>query len=100
MARSLAMAKLLSAVVIDNVPLAITKRAYAVVASQGVLSNVPRGGDSGRMKMGKAAQEEMGRSAECSWVPDPITGYYRPANRRDEIDVAELRAMFLKNAKH
>ncbi|GAB4841118.1 hypothetical protein Ancab_021861 [Ancistrocladus abbreviatus] len=100
MARSLAMAKLLSAVVIDNVPLAITKRAYAAAASsQGVLSNVPRGG-SGRMTMGKAAQEKMGRSADSSWVPDPITGYYRPANRRDEIDVAELRAMFLKNAKH
>ncbi|GAB4841117.1 hypothetical protein Ancab_021860 [Ancistrocladus abbreviatus] len=100
MARSLAMAKLLSGVVIDNVPLAITKRAYAAAASQGVLSNVPGGGGSGRMTMGKAAQEEMGRSADSSWVPDPITGYYRPANRRDEVDVAELRAMFLKNAKH
>ncbi|WP_215650847.1 hypothetical protein [Dorea formicigenerans] len=47
--------------------------------------------------MGKSGAEEMGRSAENSWVPDPVTGYYRPANRAAEIDVAELREMLLKN---
>ncbi|GAB4829919.1 hypothetical protein Ancab_019565 [Ancistrocladus abbreviatus] len=92
MARLLANAKLLSSLVVDNISPALNRRGYAA-ASQGVVSNVARGG-SGRM--GKAAQEEMDRSAENSWVPDPITGYYRPANRADEIDVAELREMFLK----
>ncbi|MCL7050089.1 hypothetical protein MKW94_013983 [Papaver nudicaule] len=34
-----------------------------------------------------------------SWVPDPVTGYYRPENHADEIDVAELREMLLKQQK-
>lgn len=39
--------------------------------------------------------EEKGRGAEkVSWVPDPVTGYYKPENT-NEIDVADLRAMVL-----
>lgn len=30
-----------------------------------------------------------------SWVPDPVTGYYRPANRAADVDVAELRRILL-----
>ncbi|KAF3340751.1 Late embryogenesis abundant protein [Carex littledalei] len=26
-----------------------------------------------------------------SWIPDPITGYYRPVNYVDNVDAAELR---------
>ncbi|GAB4841120.1 hypothetical protein Ancab_021863 [Ancistrocladus abbreviatus] len=98
MARSFATAKLLSALVVDNISLAFTRRGYAALAaaSQGVVSNLGRGA-SGRI--GKAAQDEMRPSAENSWVPDPITGYYRPGNGADEIDVAELREMLLKK-KH
>ncbi|CAM8973363.1 unnamed protein product [Rhodiola kirilowii] len=33
------------------------------------------------------------------WIPDPKTGYYRPENAADEIDLAELRAMLLKPIK-
>lgn len=32
-----------------------------------------------------------------SWIPDPVTGYYRPENHAKEIDAAELRMMLLKN---
>ncbi|PON48457.1 Late embryogenesis abundant protein [Trema orientale] len=39
---------------------------------------------------------EDGASENVAWVPDPITGYYRPENGAQEIDVAELRAMLLK----
>lgn len=35
-------------------------------------------------------------AASSSWVPDPVTGFYRPANRAAETDPAELRAMLLK----
>ena len=66
------------------------RRGYAA-ASEGV-AGMGRG--SGRM--GKAAQEEMAQAAENSWIPDPVTGYYRPANRANEIDVAELREILLK----
>ena len=48
--------------------------------------------------MSKKAAEEVARPTErVSWVPDPKTGYYRPENRPEEIDVAELRAVLLKN---
>jgi Late embryogenesis abundant protein len=30
------------------------------------------------------------------WVPDPVTGYYRPANGAVELDAAEFRAMLLR----
>ncbi|KAI0524585.1 hypothetical protein KFK09_003962 [Dendrobium nobile] len=26
-----------------------------------------------------------------AWMPDPVTGYYGPANRQKEIDAAEMR---------
>lgn len=44
----------------------------------------------------KAGEEKVGSAHEVSWVPDPKTGYYRPDNRAEEIDVAELRAALLK----
>lgn len=90
MARSLSNAKVFVSLVAENFSVALNRRGFAA-ASSGV-AGIGRG--SGRM--GKAAQEEVGRSAENSWVPDPVTGYYRPANRADEIDVAELREIFLK----
>lgn len=37
--------------------------------------------------------------AAASWVPDPVTGYYRPANENGGIDPAELREMLLKPSK-
>ncbi|XP_021722344.1 late embryogenesis abundant protein Lea5-like [Chenopodium quinoa] len=87
MARSLFNAKVFLSLVADNVSIASQRRGYAA-AAQGV-SGV---GGSGK----KPSKEEIGRSAENSWVPDPVTGYYRPANRAAEIDVAELREIFLK----
>jgi hypothetical protein len=29
---------------------------------------------------------------KTAWVPDPVTGYYRPAGGPKEVDAAELRA--------
>ena len=45
---------------------------------------------------GKAAGEakEAAAAAEMSWVPDPVTGHYRPANWAD-VDAADLRAEHL-----
>ncbi|OAY69230.1 Late embryogenesis abundant protein Lea5 [Ananas comosus] len=34
-------------------------------------------------------------AAEAAWVPDPVTGYYRPGNRAVAVDAAEMREMFL-----
>ncbi len=95
MARSFSNAKLFSAFVFDGISSALYRRGYAA-ASQGGASNVARGtgGRSGAM-MKKG--EEIVRSNEVSWVPDPVTGVYRPENGANEIDVAELRASLLKN---
>ncbi|CAO2839745.1 unnamed protein product [Amaranthus hypochondriacus] len=90
MARSLSNAYVFFSVLADTLAMASQRRGFAA-ASQGV-AGLTRG--SG--KIVKSTQEEIGRSAENSWIPDPVTGYYRPANRAAEIDVAELREMLLK----
>ena len=97
MSRSFSNAKLFSAVVVDGISNAIYRRGYAA-ASQGVVSNVARGtgARSGAM-MKKSGEEMVGSTEKVSWVPDPVTGYYRPENGVNEIDVADLRASLLKN---
>lgn len=34
-------------------------------------------------------------SPSTSWVPDPVTGYYRPGNHAAEVDPAEMRQRLL-----
>ncbi|OAY80696.1 Late embryogenesis abundant protein Lea5 [Ananas comosus] len=45
----------------------------------------------------RAAEDKAAESAaaEAAWVPDPVTGYYRPGNRAVAVDAAEMREMFL-----
>ncbi|KAF7120902.1 hypothetical protein RHSIM_Rhsim13G0009300 [Rhododendron simsii] len=93
MARSLSNAKLISSFVVDRISASVVRRGYAA-ASQGVLSGSVSGAGSGGV-MGKKVGE--GSTKTSSWVPDPVTGYYRPENHADEIDVAELREMLLNN---
>ena len=98
MARSFSNAKVLSAVVFDGISNAIYRRGYAA-ASQGVVSSVARGGGAAARSgtVVKKTGEEMAASGKkVSWVPDPVTGCYRPENTANEIDVAELRATLLK----
>nr|UOI39568.1 LEA_3 domain-containing protein [Betula platyphylla]UVJ47649.1 LEA-3 domain-containing protein [Betula platyphylla] len=97
MARSLSNAKLLSALVADGFSTAINRRGYAA-ASQGMVASLARGSSGSRM-VKKSGEEAVGSTEKVAWVPDPVTGYYRPENRVDEIDVAELRAVLLNN-KH
>ena len=48
--------------------------------------------------MKKLGEETRGRASETSpWVPDPVTGYYRPENEAKQIAVAELRQTLLKH---
>ncbi|KAF8387879.1 hypothetical protein HHK36_026541 [Tetracentron sinense] len=91
MAGSFSKVKLLSDLVANGVSLAISRRGYASAASNGALSSVVRGG--GRSGMVKKGEEKA--SETSSWVPDPVTGYYRPENRAAEIDVVDLREMLL-----
>lgn len=88
MARSLLNANLAAAIA-DGVSLSISmaRRGFSSAAQ-------------GRSRVAKAEEKVkmvmMKESADAnSWVPDPVTGYYRPANRTADVDVAELREMLL-----
>lgn len=59
------------------------------------MSSSGRGGPKRSVVMLKKGGEESSKTT--SWVPDPVTGYYRPENHAKEIDAAELRRMLLKN---
>ncbi|KAE8816820.1 hypothetical protein D1007_05564 [Hordeum vulgare] len=67
-----------------------TTRGYAAAASSGAMR---RG--AAATADGKAAREAEKAAADSSWVPDPVTGHYRPANRSSGADPADLRAAHL-----
>ncbi|KAL5060585.1 hypothetical protein RYX36_032189 [Vicia faba] len=99
MARSFANAKVLSVIILDGFSNTLARRSYSAatesVTSGGVVSI---GNKMGSTKLG----EEKGSCTnyKVSWVPDPVTGYYKPENIKD-IDVADLRAKLLrKNLKN
>ncbi|XWS31744.1 hypothetical protein CRYUN_Cryun23aG0102100 [Craigia yunnanensis] len=96
MARSFSNAKLFSTFVVDGISNAISRRGYAA-SSQGVVSSGVRGAAARNVAVVKKTGEGMaGTQEKVSWIPDPVTGFYRPENCANEIDVAELRAMLLK----
>lgn len=56
------------------------------------------GAEEGSMMRGSKSMEGGAKTETVwttSWVPDPVTGYYRPANRVGEMDPAELRQMLI-----
>ncbi|CAH9112603.1 unnamed protein product [Cuscuta europaea] len=91
MARSISNAKLVSAFISErvSVPLSRTYAAAAQATAGGV--NVARS-----KVMLKRGTEESGKNA-TAWIPDPVTGYYRPESHVTEVDAVELRQVVLKN---
>ncbi|XP_076937048.1 protein SENESCENCE-ASSOCIATED GENE 21, mitochondrial-like [Bidens hawaiensis] len=84
----MASAKLISiSFIVDQLSFVATRRGYAT-ATQGIVSR------GSVVAMMKKASEESKKSTP--WVPDPVTGYYRPEGQTNEIDAAELREMLLK----
>ncbi|OWM71217.1 late embryogenesis abundant protein Lea5-like [Punica granatum] len=104
MARSVSTATLLAVSVADSLSAAVFRRGYAV-AAHGTASSAgfARGGSSagimGPIEGRAAAAMRENSGAASTWAPDPVTGYYRPANSAAEIDAAELRAMLLNQKK-
>nr|UQM94826.1 precursor late embryogenesis abundant proteins containing PF03242 domain [Agave tequilana] len=47
------------------------------------------------MKGNEESGANVGTVWTSSWVPDPVTGYYKPANRVGEMDPAVLRQILL-----
>ncbi|KAI3773159.1 hypothetical protein L6452_04362 [Arctium lappa] len=48
---------------------------------------------SGVAMMKKEGEESM---ESIPWVPDPVTGYYKPEGHGNHIDPAELRELIFK----
>ncbi|WOL17704.1 sugar carrier protein C-like [Canna indica] len=44
-----------------------------------------------------SASSSSSSASSNSWVPDPVTGYYRPGNLRVQMDAAELRKTLLSH---
>lgn len=43
----------------------------------------------------KVAAVVLAEKEEPSWVPDSVTGYYRPEDKGEEIDAADMRKNLL-----
>uniref|UniRef100_A0A0D9V082 Uncharacterized protein n=1 Tax=Leersia perrieri TaxID=77586 RepID=A0A0D9V082_9ORYZ len=72
------------------------RRGYSVAAA------IAKGGAGRRAEEKVAAAAAAKRTMvkttaeeKTAWVPDPVTGYYRPAGGAKEMDAAELRAKLL-----
>ncbi|KAI3732473.1 hypothetical protein L1987_63678 [Smallanthus sonchifolius] len=83
MTRSISNAKLLSSFVIDQISFA-SRRGYAVISTGNV---------SGAAMMKKGSEDSK---VSNPWVPDPVTGYYKPEDQTKQVDAADLRDLFLK----
>nr|P32292.1 RecName: Full=Indole-3-acetic acid-induced protein ARG2 [Vigna radiata var. radiata]BAA03307.1 hypothetical protein [Vigna radiata var. radiata] len=93
MARSFTNVKVLSALVADGFSNTTTRHGFAAAAA--ATQSATRGGASiGGNMVPKSGEEKVRGGEKVSWVPDPVTGYYRPENT-NEIDVADMRATVL-----
>ncbi|ONK63338.1 uncharacterized protein A4U43_C07F14020 [Asparagus officinalis] len=71
----------------------LSRRGYA---SASVAAAASKSAGEERMVATMRGKKESSETVwTSSWVPDPVTGYYRPANRVGEMDPAELRQMLL-----
>ncbi|KAF8724395.1 hypothetical protein HU200_021431 [Digitaria exilis] len=77
--------------------LAQSRRAYSVAAA--MAEGAGRRADEKKVVAAAAAKRVNTKAQEkTAWVPDPVTGYYRPAGGAKEVDAAELRAKLLTRA--
>ncbi|KAL2345426.1 hypothetical protein Fmac_006711 [Flemingia macrophylla] len=85
------MAKILSSHLLHRFSNAITRRGYAVASQSATKGGV---GSMNKKMAPNSGEDKSASTYNVSWLPDPVTGYYKPDNI-NEIDVAELRAMLL-----
>ncbi|KAK2418734.1 indole-3-acetic acid-induced protein ARG2 [Trifolium repens] len=92
MARSFANAKVFSAIVLQEFSNTLTRRGFVAATESATRGGVVSIGN----KMGpKKTGDDVVSTYKVSWVPDPVTGYYKPENIKD-VDAAELRAKLLQ----
>ncbi|KAL6626264.1 hypothetical protein ACP70R_029990 [Stipagrostis hirtigluma subsp. patula] len=78
------------------------RRGYSVAAAmaKGAGRRADEKMAAAKRVMGKKDVNTAAAAGEekTAWVPDPVTGYYRPAGGAKELDAAELRAKMLTQA--
>ncbi|KAB2069990.1 hypothetical protein ERO13_A08G117900v2 [Gossypium hirsutum] len=96
MARCFSNVRVFSTFVVDGISNAISRRGYAAT-SQGVASNGVKEAARNAAELKKTGEDMATATKDkANWVPDPVTGFYRPENTVNEICPAELRATLLK----
>lgn len=75
--------------------LASTRRSFSAASKQALADEKAAVAAVLKKKMKTKPVDGLVDSPSSSWVPDPVTGYYRPGNRAAEIDPAELRQRLL-----
>lgn len=63
----------------------LNRRGYSQSATRGGVASIAP----------KSGEDKGVSSYKVSWVPDAVTGYYKPENIK-EVDVADLRATLLR----
>ncbi|EPS70797.1 hypothetical protein M569_03965, partial [Genlisea aurea] len=91
MARSFSGVKAISAFVEGEIS-TLSRRGFAAASRSIASSVVNRGAQN--MMLKKSASDDNEKTA---WVPDPVTGFYRPENDGKDMDPAELRAILINN---
>ncbi|KAJ3691811.1 hypothetical protein LUZ61_020975 [Rhynchospora tenuis] len=96
MARALSTFSPFKSLLSDGISVFICRRGFAAAAE--AVRRSPKADDKAaavaQLLAGK--RRVAGAADPDPWVPDPVTGYYRPSNRVVEVDAAELRAMLLR----
>ncbi|KAI3805911.1 hypothetical protein L1987_21799 [Smallanthus sonchifolius] len=82
----MASAKRISSFIVDQLSV-VARRGFAT----GSVSGSVRGSEVAVMK--KAGEESK---KSTTWIPDPVTGYYKPEGQIKQVDAAELRELPLK----
>ncbi|KAF8762240.1 hypothetical protein HU200_009793 [Digitaria exilis] len=72
-------------------------RGYAASAASGAMRRAAAAAEGAASGEAKEAGRRSA-AAEISWVPDPVTGHYRPSNWAAAADPADLRAAHLARA--
>uniref|UniRef100_K3XPD4 Uncharacterized protein n=3 Tax=Setaria TaxID=4554 RepID=K3XPD4_SETIT len=93
MALALSGSSALRAALSTLAPRASATRGYAASAAYGAMRRAAAAAEGAAA--GEAKEAGRGAAAEISWVPDPVTGHYRPANWAAAADPADLRAAHL-----
>ncbi|GKF20124.1 senescence-associated gene 21, mitochondrial-like protein [Tanacetum coccineum] len=87
----MANAKLISTLIVDQ--LYVVARQGFAIATQGSVSGSLKGTGVAMLKKGGEADSKK----STPWVPDPVTGYYKPEGQINQVDVADqLRELILK----